>query len=211
MSSVHEDDSVLAHLVFGRGVGLKPEDATTEALVYVLNRSEAVRRRLHELVSSVTGLPLAPVQRYETQVQQAENQRPDIVGYSATNQQVLLIENKFWADLTDNQPVAYLRVLESDEPGIVLFVCPSTRLDLLWTYLLDRVNMAAIIIDNKTDDSTRINDPRSILLQRGHHALGCISWNRLLRELRQAAQDANVGTLGMQSVLDYDRLMGQQS
>lgn len=191
MSSANEVDSVLAHLVFGRGVGLKPEDATTEAVVYVLNRSEAVRRRLHELVSSMTGLRLAPVERYETQVQQAENQRPDIVGYSATNQQVLLIENKFWADLTANQPVAYLSVLESDEPGLVLFVCPSTRLDLLWTYLLDRVHRAEITIDDKTDDSTQSNDPRSILLQGGHHALGCISWNRLLRELRQAAQDAD--------------------
>ncbi len=117
MSSANASDTVLAHLVFSRGVGLKPEDATTEAMVYVLNRSEAVRRRLHALLSAVTGLPLAEVQRYEAQVQQADNQRPDIVGYTAGNQQVVLIENKFWADLTDNQPVAYLRVLARDEPG----------------------------------------------------------------------------------------------
>lgn len=194
MSSTNEVDSVLAHLVFGRGIGLKPEDATTEAIVYVLNRSDALRRRLHGLVSSVTGLRLAPVQRYEAQVHQAENQRPDIVGYAASNQQVLLIENKFWADLTDNQPVAYLRVLENDEPGLVLFVCPSTRIDLLWTYLLDRVRKAEIAIDEKTDESTRSNDPRSIVLQGGHHALGCISWHRLLQELRQAAQDADDGS-----------------
>ena len=211
MSSANEVDSVLAHLVFSHGVGLKPEDATTEAVVYVLNRSEAVRRRLHEFVNSMTGLQLASVERYETQVQQGEKQRPDIVGYSATNQQVLLIENKFWADLTANQPVAYLSVLESGEPGLVLFVCPSTRLDLLWKYLLDRVHGAGLV-DGMTVDSTQSSDPRRILLQGGNHALGCISWSRILLVLQQAAQDAydmpTVGNLkqisGLVAQVDVD-------
>lgn len=194
------NDSVLAHLVFGRGVGLKPEDATTEAIVYVLNRSEPVRRRFDQLVSAATGLSLAPVQRYETQVQQAQNQRPDIVGYSETNQQILLIENKFWADLTVNQPVAYINVLASNEPGLVLFVCPSTRIDLLWAYLLDRVKKAGIGIVN----STQNNDTRSILLKGGYHALGCISWNRLLSDLRQAAQNAVDAT----TVCDLEQISG---
>lgn len=89
MSISVEMDSVLAHLVFGRGIRMKPEDATTEALVYVLNRSEAIRRRIQDLLCSLTGLPVAPIQRYETQVKETENQRPDIVGYSDTNLAIL--------------------------------------------------------------------------------------------------------------------------
>lgn len=191
MSSAHADSSVLAHMVFGCGVGIKPEDATTEALVYVLNRSDAVRRRLHEIVCSLTGLRLAPVQRYETQVTQSDRQRPDIVGYSAVGEHVLLVENKFWADLTDNQPVGYLNVLENSQPGVVFFVCPATRLDLLWTYLLDRLHGAGIAIEAGGDDSVHKGNQRMVMLQGKRHALACISWSCLLRELREAAQDAD--------------------
>lgn len=194
MSISQADRSVLAHMVFGCGVGIKPEDATTEALVYVLNRSDAVRRRFHELVCSLTGLRLAPVQRYETQVTQGDGQRPDIVGFSAVNQQVLLVENKFWADLTDNQPVAYLNVLENSQAGLVLFVCPTTRLDLLWRYLLDRLHRVDIKIETDSDGSLQKVDQRFVMLQGKRHALACISWNYLLREFRQAAQDANDGS-----------------
>ena len=46
-----------------------------------------------------------------------------------------LIEAKFWAGLTDNQPMAYLKRLPANTPSALLFVAPAARLTTLWNEL----------------------------------------------------------------------------
>jgi hypothetical protein len=42
----------------------------------------------------------------------------------------VFIENKFWAGLTENQPVAYLRLLaQYASPTVLLTVVPASRLE----------------------------------------------------------------------------------
>ena len=46
----------------------------------------------------------------------------------------------FWAGLTNNQPVTYLRRLPKDKPSALLVVAPPVRLEELWKELKGRVS-----------------------------------------------------------------------
>lgn len=56
----------------------------------------------------------------------------------------VLVENKFGAALTGNQPVEYLRSLRG-APGatLLLFIAPKSRKEGLWQELLARVEAEA--------------------------------------------------------------------
>ena len=81
---------------------------------------------------------------------------PDLVGNDDTDVTRLMLEAKFWAGLTDRQPVDYLRRLP--EGGMLLFVAPGSRLPSLWPELLRRCHDAglldAVIVDNGSLDAT---------------------------------------------------------
>ena len=51
----------------------------------------------------------------------------------------------FWAGLTDNQPVAYLREISRlGRPAVLLVVVPAAREQTIWRELLARLNAAGI-------------------------------------------------------------------
>jgi hypothetical protein len=56
---------------------------------------------------------------------------PDLVGATTDGTGVLLVESKFWAPLTPNQPIGYLRRLPVDREGMVLFIAPEGRYETL--------------------------------------------------------------------------------
>lgn len=117
------------------------EDVATEALAYVLESSEAARRGMTKLLRGL--VPDLPLLRFETQ--QVEGTiRPDMWGFSDRGACVF-IENKFWAGLTDNQPVAYLNQLASyPQPTLLLVIAPSAREHTLWRELTRRLTDANI-------------------------------------------------------------------
>ena len=65
----------------------------------------------------------------------SESERPDLAGFDRDGHERVLIEAKFWAGLTDNQPVAYLERLLANTPSALLFVAPAARLETLWNEL----------------------------------------------------------------------------
>lgn len=124
-----EDHSLLAHLVpkLTRGV----EDAATDALAFILNRSEACRAALAEFVSD-GGRELAPLTSAKTQVSPTEADRLDLVAWDSTGSKRLIIESKFWAPLLDGQASGYVQHMADDGPAVLLFVAPETRRETLW-------------------------------------------------------------------------------
>jgi hypothetical protein len=80
------------------------ENIATDALAFVVQSSEAARSGLTRLLRGIT--PDLPSLQFRTQPAE-EGSRPDMCGYDVTTPRVF-IENKFWAGLTDNQPVKYL-------------------------------------------------------------------------------------------------------
>lgn len=124
-----EDRSLLAHLVpkLTRGV----EDAATDALAFILNKSAACMSKLGEMVSA-DGRQLAPLRQAKTQVTVSDRSRLDLVGYDRADSMRLIIESKFWAPLQDEQAPRYVRHLSCDGPAMLLFVAPLARHETLW-------------------------------------------------------------------------------
>ena len=124
------ESSLLAYLV--PRLTSRGEDTTTDALAFILNKSEAGRRALDSLLSE-QDLGLAPITKYETQVTYEDGSRPDMVGYDSDGNTRLIVESKFWAALLEGQASGYFSQLEESGPGILLFIAPGTRIETLWT------------------------------------------------------------------------------
>ena len=98
--------TVFSHIVQKR-LSRENENVATEALAYILGYSKPARNGMIKLLQGV--VPEMPELRFQTQQTEA-NSRPDMWGYFE-NEPRVFIENKFWANLTENQPVAYIEIL----------------------------------------------------------------------------------------------------
>ncbi len=122
-----EHGSLLAHL--SSRFTERTEDIAVEALGYILSTSDAAKTGLLSVLRS-GGANVEELSRIDTQISGKEGERPDLVGRDENGVERLLIEAKFWAGMTDNQPNAYLKRLSPG--GILLFVAPEARTDTLW-------------------------------------------------------------------------------
>lgn len=160
-----------------------PEDIATEALVYILSRSKSVRMQVQRFAQDVAPQPLRPVVSFRSQVTAEDDCRPDVEGHDTDGVPVVILENKFWAGLTDAQPMSYLRRLE-DRGGVLSVVAPSLRLGLLWPELVQRVEAAAI------GDISHPHSEQELKVAHvgGNRTLALISWSFLLGQIRNALE-----------------------
>ena len=166
--------SLLAHIVKSYA-STQWENIATDSLLYLLERP-GVEESLMRLVSR-WGLDDERLQ-WSTQVSNEDRSRPDLVGKDSLGRPKLMVEVKFWATLTDNQPVAYLRNQESAFPGqpekrLLVFVVPKNRVSTLTTELSRRL---------LEDGAGRAHFDHSESLLDNRVAI--ISWADLLREIR---------------------------
>ena len=94
---------------------------------------------------------VSPSGRAESEVEQGEGQ-PDLTIYDAANQPRVFVENKFWAGLTDAQPVGYINALPEDVGSALLFVVPGQRLPSVWGELKARCIAAGMAFEHDTTD-----------------------------------------------------------
>ena len=92
--------SVLAHLT--KNFGRHPENVAMEALGRILAHSASAG---NSLTSILSGTGIFENMSYRTQQVKGDAlARPDPTGRDDQGRNVVLIEAKFWAGLTDNQP-----------------------------------------------------------------------------------------------------------
>jgi hypothetical protein len=111
-----------------------PENLATEAVAFIVDRSPAMREALRRLAGR-TGVELPPLMTFRSQAGDDQGNIPDLIGLDATGGERLVIENKFWAGLTENQPAGYLDRLPIEGGAVLLFVVPSKRLPIVWSEL----------------------------------------------------------------------------
>ena len=88
------------------------EVLATAGLGHVLGASPTARQALRELLVD-RGVDVPDDLAYRTEViEVGEEGRPDVVGTLGKSRHVI-VEGKFWATLTDAQPVGYLRVSDA--------------------------------------------------------------------------------------------------
>lgn len=115
------------------------EDLATLSLTYILHSSEYARKAFSKYLTDKIGLPERKAIQFLNQSAGDKQERPDISVIS-DGHEVALIEAKFYAGLTKNQPVTYLERLMNNKGSGILFICPTLRKQSLFSELLQRVD-----------------------------------------------------------------------
>ncbi|MCY4586246.1 MAG: hypothetical protein OXB98_09445 [Bryobacterales bacterium] len=192
--------SLLAHLI--PRIAAKAEPAATEALAYVLRASLDVAREFVNIVG-LTGInPFTPG-HIGTEEQHGDS-KPDLTIYDTDGAVRVFVENKFWAGLTDAQPVTYLEKLPDNTTSILLFVVPHQRIFSVWSELKKRCGHRKIDLSGgeTTKDIT--------WARAGKRTIAITSWNYVLKRLRQAANAVGNETLE-QDIVQFRGLTDQMN
>ena len=162
----------------------RTEDVAVDALGHILSQSEAARGALENTLRE-GGAAVNSIVRVRTQAIGGEGERPDLAGLDDDGVEGVLIEAKFWAGLTQNQPNGYLRRLPVDRPAALLFVAPAARLETLWPELCRRAGEKFTIIG-----ATTPGDLRTATVSGGERRLMLTSWAALLDLMATKANSA---------------------
>ena len=162
-----------------------PETVATEALGHILSVSEGTREALRGFLKPI-GTDLPPIGRVQTEATGDEGERPDLSCRDSEGWERVLVECKFWAGLTENQPVTYLERLPDDRASALLVVSPSRRLETLWQELKRRTGGLELHSENRATEMrwAEVDNNRRLVLT---------SWRHLLEKLADASGDP--GTL----------------
>ena len=176
-----ENNSLFGHLA--SRFSAHPENLSTEALNYILTRSTIARKTFLKFLDQV-GIELPEDLSFRTQMAEDEGAIPDLVGKDENGNQVLIVEAKFWAALTDNQPVTYLNYLPNNLGGVLLFIAPSLRFQTIWGELVRRCNNAGITVKSFPKTNTglifgKIGSDQAIVLA---------TWRSILSFMLQALE-----------------------
>jgi hypothetical protein len=163
---------LLSHIA--RGLP-QTENIASDALAFILSKSQTARRAVIHFVSSVVaGLP--DDLSFRGQSRDENDTVPDISGADENGQERLLIEAKFWAGLTDNQPTEYLNRFTAKGDCLLLFLGPEARQTTLWQELLRRC-------EGTWPDISRVDVPGSYLMCvriSKQRVMAIASWRRLI-------------------------------
>ena len=156
------------------------EDAATDALTFILSRRACARQALSEFLRDDAGQHF-PIAKVDSWTATEHGAIPDLACFDEKDDVVAFIESKFWATLTDHQPVTYWRALPTDKPAALLFLAPHSRVESgsLWDELVDRLRQADVELDDadKTDGlvSAAAKDGRRLMLTSWEVLLGLFS------------------------------------
>ena len=175
-----DNDTLLAYLV--SSFPGNTENIATEALRHIFDHSDACVEALNDVVQS-GARGVAPVTIVKSQVIQADGTIPDLVGFDENGKERVLVEVKFWAELTPNQPNAYLKRLPSDGPAVVVFLAPEDRIQSLWPQLKGRLNgeFGTLTETDSERKCVRVGD--------GQWHLMIVSWGGLLDSMAARSSD----------------------
>ena len=179
-----ESPTLLEHLAMT--CTTQRENVANEALCHILSSSKAARHALQEMLRD-GGAEVGSIARVWSQ-DAAGPGRPDLAAVDEQDVKRVLIEAKFWAELTRNQPVSYLKALRQDLPTALLFVAPSSRSESLWPELRERVRAAE---DIDLEAETRTPELQCAAAGGGRRLM-LTSWKALLDRIETHAADDDI-------------------
>jgi hypothetical protein len=180
----NEHTPLLAHLL--PKLPGSTENAAVEALAYILSNSEASKGAFNTLVSEGVSRSVARISRVNAQSTAEDGTRPDLVGLDEEEEKRVILEAKFWAGLTENQPNQYLEQLSGKGPAVLLFVGPDARLESLWEEVRRRSEEASHqLVSHVAHD--RIRSGR---LEGTDRHIMVVSWINLLNRMLERVRDA---------------------
>ncbi len=157
------------------------EDIASESLVYILKQSYESRQVLNQIIRNNTGLDFSDL-NYDTQNVGDELERPDISGIDENGTEVFLIEAKFWASLTRNQPNGYLERLGKNT--VLMFLVPSLRTRTVFEEIKSRIK-------EKYEKVEIDNENLKIILTETNKQVFIKSWDEILRAIKTKIEQTN--------------------
>jgi len=150
------------------------EDIASESLTYILKRSFRARQTINQIIKLNTGLEFSDLS-YQTQNIGDKLERPDISGSNEDGKEVLLIEAKFWASLTSNQPNTYLNRLSDN--SLLIFLVPTLRVRTVFEEVHRRIQekFSELEIDIENNKIKIIPSSKYVLIK---------SWNEVLNAIK---------------------------
>ena len=174
--------SVLAEVLIGSTQQKEP--AATQALKYILDPN-----RNSELAKAFIGMLGDGNMQFEPGRVEAETgsegSRPDLKIFDTDGHERVFVENKFWAPLTEAQPVSYLLSLRENLASALVFVVPEKRVATVWQELKERCESAGLEWENVVE-----NVPVQRVRVGGRNML-ITSWNHVLSKLMDAVRPEN--------------------
>jgi hypothetical protein len=169
------------------------EDIASEGLTFIFHRSENAKVAIKNIVKHECGISL-PDLSYHSQSSGDNLERPDISGSSDNGKECIIIEAKFWASLTDNQPNEYLKRLP--EHSVLLFICPHLRIRSLWDELKKRISDGGLDAEiDETKHLAKLKDEKYLIIK---------SWSEMLEAIKYlVAQENNSPVMS-----DIDQIIG---
>ncbi len=160
------------------------ENLATESLHYILSRSAVAKQAFLRFLQVQADVEFATDLSLRTQASGADAAIPDLVGTDSAGREVLIVEAKFWAGLTPNQPVTYLRRLPDQTPAVLLFIAPAMRFATLWNELLRRSREQGLPLAQQDKVATEFL-ARHV---KGQHVLALASWRIVLSIIVRALE-----------------------
>ena len=191
------DNTLLAHIVPLYG---KTELVATEALRYILQQSESARNALESMMVDA-GVEVGSLSRFQTEATGEEGERVDLVCYDEAGAERVLVEAKFWAGLTDNQPNTYLARLPEEGHSVLLFVAPVQRMETLWPELCERAQKDE---QYKLAVLSESGDLRNVAVEGSERKMMLTSWRAVLERMVSRANIAGDAA----AVRDIEQLLG---
>jgi len=167
------------------------EDIASEGIVYILESSKYARDAISIFIYNNTGISLNNI-NYISQSVGENKERPDISGIDENGNEVIIIEAKFWASLTGNQPSEYLKRLK--ENSVLLFVCPKLRAISLASEIETRL---------KNDNITYGYIQNRYVIDKNKYIF-ITDWSSILETIKTALLNNNEMAL----VSDVDQIIG---
>ena len=170
------------------------EDIATLSLHYLLMQSPDLNAAFTRKIRNLAKIELEDTLQYACQVvgNSDEKERPDMVGVDSRGNETPLYEMKFFASLTNNQPLTYIDRLNKNNGKCLVFICPSSRCTSLWSKLYDlckerhieQVDSSCILVDNV--------------------ALSICTWSEIIDSLEQVASTTAIAySSDLKQLKDY--------
>ena|SRR5690554_1568068 len=169
------------------------EDIASEGLRYILQNSDLAKSIIKGQIKTKTNIEL-PELNYVSQISKTDLGRTDISGIDINGNETVIFEAKFWASLTENQPISYLKRLSDN--SVLAFICPSLRKNSLYIELIKKLNEQNI--EFKTDENLlkfELENNKFILIQ---------SWTEILEPIKTILKANNQDNF----VSDIDQIIG---
>ena len=151
---------------------------------------------------SSAGVEVGSLTLFKTEAAGEAGERVDLACYDQHGQERVLIEAKFWAGLTDNQPNTYLERLQEDTPSALLFVAPAQRFETLWPELCRRAEDQHQL--QVTPEPPTSGELRGVSIDANGNKMMLTSWRALLERMASHASNAGDGAV----VRDIEQLRG---